>query len=203
MQMKLKNGGAFTVREFMTLFIFREIFIERCYDVDLPEDPVIVDVGANTGLFALRARSLWPRSTIHCYEPYPPNAEQLRATAPHAVVFPEGVGGYARQESLHVHPRNIGGHSLLPINGAARISIKVVDLRQVLARTPRGCCDLLKLDCEGAEKEILLSVDADMAARISRIVYEFSAGDGREVKAHLAKLGYRVSPLGALIFAQR
>ena len=35
--------------------------------------PVIFDVGANVGATARRYRALYPRATIHCFEPYPPS----------------------------------------------------------------------------------------------------------------------------------
>src|SRR5687767_8487833 len=179
--LRLVGGGVIQVREFMTLFVFREIFMDGCYDVPLGKTPMVIDVGANTGIFALRAKKLWPQARVHCYEPYGPNFEQLNETIQnsgldHVAVFREGVGGATRTTTLNVHPRNIGGHSIMAFDGAKeRVEITVVDLREVLRRIPTERCDLLKLDCEGAEREILLSMDREIAWKIQRIVYEYSA----------------------------
>jgi hypothetical protein len=41
--------------------------------------PVVVDVDANVGLFALYALLHYHRgATVHCFEPYSPNVELLR-----------------------------------------------------------------------------------------------------------------------------
>ena len=49
----------------MTLYIYKEIFVDRCYDLTLDRSfPVIIDIGANSGLFALRIRQLYPSAQI-------------------------------------------------------------------------------------------------------------------------------------------
>jgi FkbM family methyltransferase len=119
--------------------------------------------------------------------------------------FPEGVGARRRMAVLHIHPRNIGGHSILnSARSRKHAVINLVDLRTVLDRTPRGTCDLLKCDCEGAEHEIISSIDKNLAARISRIVYEDTPGlDSWGLKSHLVAQGYEVKPYGDLILATR
>src|SRR2546421_11011514 len=38
----------------------------------------VVDIGANTGQFALPARAAFPRATLHCFEPLPDCFSQLQ-----------------------------------------------------------------------------------------------------------------------------
>ena len=54
------------VKEFMTLYIYKEIFVEGCYDLSLATDPApfIIDVGANTGLFIIRMKQLYPNAKV-------------------------------------------------------------------------------------------------------------------------------------------
>src|ERR1700730_2853894 len=67
----LKTGHRIPVAGFMSLFIYKEIFVDGCYDVQLGrDDPVVVDVGANTGLFALRIKQLYPRGTVLWFSPF-------------------------------------------------------------------------------------------------------------------------------------
>ncbi len=40
--------------------------------------PIVVDVGANVGSFAVWALHRWPDSIVHCYEPVPSNFDLLR-----------------------------------------------------------------------------------------------------------------------------
>ena len=211
-KLALKDGGVFQVRQFMTLYIFSEIFLDRCYDVPLDgvDEPVVVDIGANTGLFMLRAKQLWPDANLFCYEPYPPNFDDLSVNLADSrlgkvQLYPEGVGGDARETVLHINPKNIGGHSIInSARCAGQVAIKLVNLRTVLDRTPHGKCDLMKLDCEGAEQEILSSMDQDLAARIPRIIYEETPElDTQALKSHLGRLGYQIQPHSGLVLASR
>lgn len=71
---QLNGDGVVEVREFMTLYVYREIFIDRIYDIALDTDrPTIIDVGANTGLFTLRMKQLYPAARVFAFEPYGPN----------------------------------------------------------------------------------------------------------------------------------
>ncbi|CAJ1365079.1 unnamed protein product [Effrenium voratum] len=61
-------------------FLRREIFQHRCYEPlqPLAAEPLIVDCGANVGLFALWALSEWPAARLICVEPLPPCLAMLR-----------------------------------------------------------------------------------------------------------------------------
>ena len=198
----------------MTLFIYKEIFVDHCYDVELSgvEHPRFLDVGANTGLFALRMKQLFPNSSVVCFEPFPPNFEQLKETIrlnalSNVTAVAKGVGGRSRSERLYIHQSNIGGHSIFPDLASSRtyVDIQLVDLSAALQELEDGRCDMLKLDCEGAEKEIIESITADVARRILRIIFE-PTGTPREVQPTLNKLrslGYSVQNRHGLFFAER
>jgi len=47
----LTNGYIIPVRDCMTLYIYKEIFVDRCCDLPLDQSaPVIVDIGANSSV---------------------------------------------------------------------------------------------------------------------------------------------------------
>lgn len=59
-------------------FIYREIFQDHSYGgPDLPSTPLIVDVGANIGLFSLYMKQRHPRARILAFEPAPENFDAL------------------------------------------------------------------------------------------------------------------------------
>ncbi|MFI9262197.1 FkbM family methyltransferase [Streptomyces sioyaensis] len=53
--------------------LYKEVFQDRVYDfegaAELPDDPVIFDVGANIGMFSLFAAQEWPSARIFAFEP--------------------------------------------------------------------------------------------------------------------------------------
>jgi natural product biosynthesis luciferase-like monooxygenase protein/FkbM family methyltransferase len=61
---------------------YREIFSERCYlqhRIELPDDPLVLDLGANIGLFTLLVLAECDRPRIFAVEPLPPNFALLRS----------------------------------------------------------------------------------------------------------------------------
>jgi FkbM family methyltransferase len=212
-ELRLKAGGVVTVEEFMTLFIYKEIFVDGCYDVPLPTAPsLILDVGANTGLYMIRMKQLYPNCKIHGFEPMPSNYVQLRRNLrlsglAGVETHPRGVGGTTRREKLFVHDKNLGGHSIYPSQtGSERhVEIELVGLRELLDGMGGERCSVLKLDCEGAELEIIKSIDEQMAQRIDNVVFEPTPSlyDVQDAVAHLTDVGYRVDDYKGLRWAHR
>ena len=209
----LTDGHVIPVRDFMTLYIYKEIFVDRCYDLRLDRSaPVIVDIGANSGLFALRLKQLYPSAKIACYEPFPPNFAQLENTIAvnrlHEVTpLQKAVGARPGHAKLFIHKRNMGGHSFYA--GEAlntdHVDVEVIDLPSILSDL-RQDVDLLKLDCEGAEFDILMNLAASDARQIRRIIVETTSGlyEVDELNARMASLGYRHQPQGGLsLYSQR
>ncbi len=202
-RLRLKRGGEFDVNEFMTLYIYKEIFVDGCYDFPrLPgNEPAIIDIGANTGLFAIRMMQIYPHAKLFAYEPMPGNYRQLQGNLrvskiADCMAFQEGVGGRARAEKLFIHSRNVGGHSIYAdiASSDKSIEIQLVDIRTALDRLQGRVCNLLKLDCEGAEYEIMKSLDKEAARRIERIIFEPTPTmyNIEELKLHLDEIGYHV-----------
>ena len=64
-------------------------------------------------------------------------------------------------------------------------------------------CNLLKMDCEGAEGEIIKSLDSELAQSIQTIIFEPShrVYDFEEIKNHLRSLGFSISDQQGLCLA--
>lgn len=72
-----------------------EVVDEDCYGLlALPAPPaVVVDVGANVGVFALRVRELFPDARVVCVEPDARNLDRLyAAVGSWATVYPAALG---------------------------------------------------------------------------------------------------------------
>ena len=197
--LSLSDGHVVNVQEFMTLYIYKEIFADRCYDVQIDcAEPQILDVGANTGLFALRMKQLFPAATVTCYEPFLPNFERLQKTIKsnqleRVSAVPKAVGKKQGSAALYIHERNVGGHSFYPAQASSQksVPVEVVDLDSVLDEFPHQV-DLLKLDCEGAEFEILMS-SSQLANKVRQIMIEPSPRlyDIKELLGRMEALGFK------------
>ena len=140
----------------------------------------VVDIGANIGLFSIRAAPLARR--IVAYEPLPDHFRILRANLAdprfrHVTPVEKALSGTRGPVDLWVSP-NPGGHSLLRevAQGSTPLRVEAVTFREIFADHSIERCDLLKLDCEGAEYDSLAAMPEDLWPRIDRIHLEFHPG---------------------------
>lgn len=160
----------------------------------------VVDVGANIGVFSLWAEQLGAQVTA--FEPEPrtfaslvTNVEGRRISAKQAALVAE-AGPEAR---LYLSDVRSTRHTLLgkEIESGAPLR-NFVDVPTVtLADAVGSECDLLKLDCEGAEFDALLRADDEVLRRARRIILEFHriAGSPDVLVDRLGASGMEVSVL--------
>ncbi|MFI6151635.1 FkbM family methyltransferase [Kitasatospora sp. NPDC051170] len=94
-----------------TAFLYEEIVTRRGYlpeGLDLPEHAVVLDVGANIGVYALFVRAHRPTATVYAFEPLPPIFDKLRrnlAAHGEAVkLFPYGLADRTGEARFTFYP---------------------------------------------------------------------------------------------------
>ncbi|HVT73096.1 MAG TPA: FkbM family methyltransferase [Lacunisphaera sp.] len=139
------------------VMIFEEIFVDHTYPLEkIPFIPdTVVDCGAYAGMFTLLARARFPAARFQAFEPEPRNVARTRANfslngAP-VELIPAAVG--VRDGVIHFSGSGFGGH-ITANGGTDGIEVPLVSLARHL-RELRPERLLLKLDVEGAEREIL------------------------------------------------
>lgn len=175
------------------------VFIKQEYG-DIPSGKkVVVDIGSNIGSFALYAvRS--GAEEVFSYEPEEQNFEVLSENIKmnhfekriHA--FNTGVGGSAGMRRLYLSESPY--HSLYQESESKKfVEISCVTLEGIFGANAIEHIDLLKLDCEGAEFEILLNTPGEYLRRIGEIRMEYHNRNGNKVddlRAFLERNGFRV-----------
>jgi len=117
--------------------------------------PVILDIGANVGSFAVWATQRWPGCFIHCYEPLPANFELLRRNLGHLEGAKVALNNFAvgdpMRTRLFLGKNNCGEASLFDLGEQLSEFVEVVTREpQVMPKA-----DILKIDAEGSEIDIL------------------------------------------------
>lgn len=169
--------------------LFRDIILDDEYKLSLFKDKNIkniVDVGANLGMFSIAARIAFKNAKIHSYEPNPNNIPTLEK--------------HGKEFNFDIHEEALGfeaGRAKLALTSthdtSARITKSDIDegvivlsgLDTVINRFENRKIDLLKLDCEGAEFEILRNSNALKQVRFITMEYHLPI-NGSE--AHLKDL---------------
>ena len=207
--LRLKTGQYVYFHSFMSYYIFEEIFLERIYEVQSQDILNIIDVGANTGMFTLWAKIRWPEAHFVAYEPDPQNYALLtklieRNALRDVVPIEAAVSGVEGSVTLFRHPRNIGGHSTMKTS-VFPVSVRAYPISGALDLFPSGSCDLLKLDCEGAEDAILRSLTPEAARRVRHLVYEPEQRvyPVAALNEHLRTLGFQITREHGLFFGHQ
>jgi FkbM family methyltransferase len=180
----LRDGTRFLIRSAMDAWTVKETCLDAAYEracTRIQSDWTIVDVGAAFGDFAVSVARAHPRARVYAYEPFPESFALLCRNialnqVSNVVPLQRGVSG-------------AGGTLVLSLTGAAvqhsayaeaaddparQITIESVSLEQMLADIP--ACDFLKIDCEGAEFDILLNASPFALAKIRNIALEYHDG---------------------------
>lgn len=185
-----------------------------------PGDTVI-DIGGNIGGFAVSASRAAEGGWVYAFEPEPDNFALLehnldRNRCHNVTAVRAAVTDAAGLVTLSVNADNSGGHSLHRQHGGPGVTVPAVTLTQIFDEYRIGRCDYLKIDCEGAEYDILHGLPERYFARVRRIVLEYHAepAEKREraddLVDHLRGVGFHIDQYtdiigsrGGLVFATR
>ena len=206
--------------------VFKELFMNDVYEIDalvrqLPAEPVVIDVGANAGFFAVQLLSKVERAMIYAFEPVPANVTAFQQTIQQndrlrqsVRLFPMAVTGqpldsvdlFAEAEAnSQVVASVFAGFNP---NNTQKLTVACLTLTDILLRNDLTAVDLLKLDCEGSEYDILYQTDPQLLRRIRRMVMEVHDLDEDRnnlgaLDKHLRSVGYTIThqPINAFCHA--
>jgi FkbM family methyltransferase len=153
------------------LWTYDQIFREREYDVALPAAPTaIVDAGANIGLASVYFAHRFPDARIVALEPEPANFAMLeRNVAPYPQVRPVRAALWRERGTVELTDPGGGawGFQVRPVvtPGVSPGVAPALTVADVMDSFGLPAVDILKIDVEGAEKEIF----DDASAWISRV----------------------------------
>ena len=206
--LRMRSGLKFFCREgtsdwntVMELFVADEYRLAFDYLNRAPGRPVVVDLGANIGLFSLACAYRNRAAVVEAYEPAPPNCDQFltnlslneplkkRVTLHQAAVGPES--GHVRLSYEESAPASANVFA----STGKLFDVEVVSLKDVLSEIS-GNVDLLKVDIEGAEYELLRGTDRELWTRFDAIALELHDDPSRrmtrpEFLEHMSTLGFR------------
>jgi len=204
---ELKNGIKFKTNGNIldVVAIVENFSLENKYDYFLKkseEKCIILDIGANIGTFSVYIGKKYPISKLFCYEPDEKNFEKLVEnlqinSITNASFYRKAVG--KKNELIKLFSDELGkfgtvGSSTVT-KGPKEMKVKCITLENIFDENQIISCDLLKLDCEGAEYDILMNTKKEIFDKIKLISLEYhniNNHDGYELKKFLETLGFVV-----------
>ncbi len=144
-----------------------EIWAYRQYDYfgyRVSAGDIVVDIGANIGTFALYAAKNCSAGRVVSFEPFPDNYRLLCKNVEHnhlgnVTCVNQAVDGKGGRRIMGLHSADPGSNSLVTGSFERSVEVECCTLGDVFERFSLARIDYLKMDCEGAEYEILESFD--------------------------------------------
>lgn len=187
---------------------FKESLFEEVYFKQLPEEifqrthPVVLDIGANVGFFTISALFKLKQPRVISFEPMKRNFLQLQKNL-------EKAGDKVTLVNKAVN--DVAGELVLKFNSSLGITtsaslfdnqygsdeerVQATTLENVFSDYQLSKIDLLKLDCEGAEYNILYNTPSHLYKKINCIAIETHPGKEKNenkeaLEKYLGDIGY-------------
>jgi len=163
---------------------------------------IIFDIGANIGITSIFLSKIFPNSSIYSFEPLIDNFEVLKKNTrdyKNIEVFNFGLG--SRNGSFKVYlnedVENFGGVSFFPKRKGHKsepyAECEVKNTNDVIKEIGINYIDLIKIDTEGAEYDILTSLNNKIIKSVSWITGELHGNRDFELLEYLDNLGFSIS----------
>lgn len=202
MGIELVNGLKVNYRDNSTdIGVIKEVFIEDPYKIyEIPFGSIVIDVGAHIGTFAIRCAGE-RGCTVYSYEPC---EESFNLLAKNVTInnldekiksFKKAVSAESGLKDFNVSTSHYSGSSFYGvISPFYTVKVDCITLEQIFKDHNITHCDVLKIDCEGEEKKILMS-SAGVLKLVGKIMLEYhTMQDGKVIMDYLRNNGYSVYP---------
>jgi FkbM family methyltransferase len=193
--------------------IVREIFFQKPYlkHFSGQSEPIVVDIGAYIGDFSLYAAHYLGARVI-AYEPAAENFSLLKQN-----IDDNNFGDHIYPVMKAIGPSKTVNLNVMKDGGEVHVSaywyidgehreVESETLEEILVNHELETVDLMKIDCEGCEYDVLLSLTDELSSRIHQIVLEWhkiADCENRlaQVRRKLVSVGYSVLSEGQILYA--
>ncbi len=174
----LRNGIKIKTNDTVDSATIAVVFFKKDYGT-VQDHSLVVDIGANIGAYSLFSSATAADSLTYALEPMPGTyrlfLENIRLNNLEKKIIPfnAAIGGQSGRRKLFIQ-QGSPFNSLYPGgNEGTSVEINCISLRDFFDQNDIKRCDMLKIDCEGAEYEILYATPKEYLDRIGEIRMEY------------------------------
>jgi FkbM family methyltransferase len=136
---------------------FFQVFLNNEYDINFIDNPkVIIDGGANIGLFTVFIKNKFPDSKVISIEPDKENFEILKKNVSgYENIFCENRGLWKTETNLKVYDKlDRGKWGMMVEETSEEGDVKALSINSIMDKHSINKIDILKLDIETSEKNL-------------------------------------------------
>ena len=179
---KFRNGTKCIIRDKSDAVVFLENFFLNAYDLeegfDIKENDVIIDIGAHVGYFTVYAAQKVKDGKIISFEPSKESFQVLENnlkinSIQNVIAENLGVRSKSGDSTLYIDKNHEIGDSMFSNDDSlTKENVQVTSIPEIVKKHKIESIDLMKLDCEGAEYEIILELPPSILNTIKKIAME-------------------------------
>jgi len=181
--------------------VVNDVLLQNFYTpkgFEIKSGDMVIDIGAHIGTFSLFAARFAKR--IYAFEPLVSNfnilKENIKINGFHNIeAYNFAVADKSGTRDLFVVQGNMAANSLY-LETEFKTKVETISLDDIVKRNNIFQIDYLKLDCEGAEYDILMKCSPDVLVKIQKIGMECHDIDKNRnlgsIKEFLEKKGFKV-----------
>ena len=171
-------------------YVFKEIFLEDFYHLgtwlpQVPENAIIIDIGANVGYFSFLMASKKSQSTVYAFEPMKKNSTvfqkniSINPNLQKRIILTEEAVTGTQTGLVTMFFDSVNDNSVISsvyddfsASNNQSLQVKSIRLSDVIEQYDLKRIDILKMDCEGSEYPILYDSPEAIWPLINCIVIE-------------------------------
>ena len=136
--------------------MFEQIFLNKEYNVPVNFSPAtIIDLGANVGYASIYFANRFPDAKIFAVEPEENNYQvAVKNTAPYKNITLVKGAVWHKPERINVVDNGFGEAGFMIQSGEGANTVRAYTIKEIMDLMGIQQVDILKIDIEGAEKEI-------------------------------------------------
>ncbi len=204
-------GVKYYLLDKIDLFVLDEVFLEGSYNLtNLKQNTVLIDIGLNVGITSLYFASKKEILTTYSYEPFTPTYDIAQRNlllnpkfASKVKTFNVGLGESDCELEIDYLPDNkaimsiYGEKNTANSNTRSKEKIQISNAKDIFLRIRNEYPEnsiICKMDCEGAEYEIVKTLKTDPKSLSVPDVYmiEWHNRNPMEIVAALSSSGYNI-----------
>jgi FkbM family methyltransferase len=172
-------------------------------EFEIKKDDIVIDIGAHIGYFTIYAANKAEQGIVYSIEPYKESLEILKKNLKlnnltNIESFHAAISKITESVTLFIDKNNQIGNSIFQTDETTESEkVNSFSLGDFVKNNEIKKIDFLKMDCEGAEFEILLNLDKELIKKINKISVEVHENNNKnsldELVDFLSKNNFKVS----------
>jgi len=155
------------------------VWLTEDYEVpgfSINKEDILIDIGAHIGLFSLFASQYCKNGKIFSYEPIEENCNILKENIElnkikNIISFNSAVSNQTNKLKIFTNSDD-SAHSIFE-SKKKFIEVNSTTIKSIFDENKIENCNLLKLDCEGAEYQIIESIPKEYFFKIDKMIIEY------------------------------